>query len=376
MQVFGGRTACYSLSCMRVSTASIFAVCVALAACSETTQPSSATSTTTQPEATAQPASRRLETDTTFAQLVGRARSLEASGDAETRARCVLGRREGVLHLDASVAPAIRPLPEAFDGLAERLMQGAEVSVLSRWGRRGDGPLALATITASAPLAESVVVLFVTPRGIYFRSAGGALPERARGNWALGRVRDGLASLALAPGATVVVTADGSLLVSVVADVLEAITPLGLSAVLAVALPEGTPIPAEPEPAARTAHETCEELPALRDDAVTGEVATTDLRRGAAQLSDVALACARSTSSLAVARGGRVDVLMRIGPDGGVVDACARADEIGDDAYRACLIGAARNLTFTRPIPPGYVDVSVPVRLRADATDALAPFCE
>jgi hypothetical protein len=322
-----------------------------------------------------QPASRQLDAETTFAELVGRARSIEASGDAESTARCVLSRRDGSLTLEASIAAAIHPLPDAQERLEERLMQGSRVTVLSRWGRIGDGPFALVTITPSVPLADDTAVLVLTPRGIYLRTTGADLAERARGAWALGRLGEGLTSLGLHAGDTVVVTANGSMSVATVADVLEAITPLGVHAVLAVALPPDTPIPTEPTLPARPEAVLCEALPPVAADTASGDLRVEDVRRGAAALADIAIACARSTSSIAVARGGRVDLLMRVGPEGGVVDACARADDIDDDAYRHCLVGAARGLTFTPPIPPGYVDIAVPVRLRADTSDALTPLC-
>lgn len=351
---------------MRVSVL----LCLALAACSH-----DAVVTTPEPATTSAPASRQLGAESTFAELVARAQSLEAAGDAESTARCVIARRTGGYSLAAPLAPAIRPLPEAQDRLAERLMQGQSVRVLSRWGARGAGALALVTITASAPLTEDVKVVLVTPRGMYLRTTTSELPERTRGAWSLSRFTEGLASLEIVAGETIVVTSEASMAVSVLADVLTALSALDVRVVLAVALPEGTPIPDEPAAITETGTGMCEALPPLPAAAVEGELTTDALRAGAGALPEMARACAHSASSLAVARGGRVELLLRIGPSGHVEAGCVRADEIGDDAFRQCLIGASRQLRFAAPTQGGFVDFAVPVRLRPDTSDALTPIC-
>lgn len=325
--------------------------------------------TSAPPEVRAQPASRTFSRATTFAELVGRARSLEASGDGEREARCLVGATDEALSLNASVVPAIRPLPDAPADLDARLARASRVIVLSRWGRAGEGALAVATFTPAAP-SERFVVVVLTPSGLYLRATDGARP--------LDRVAYADLSTpfaALAPGESVIVTAEAETPVARLEDVLRALAARDVHAALAVVLPEAAPIPGEPEGAARTTDETCASLPPLRDDAAMGDLAVGDVRRGAAALADVALACARSTSSFSVARGGRLQLLMRIGPDGGVVDACAQEDTIADDGFRMCIVGAARRLAFTPPSPPGYVDVRLPVRVLPDASSAITPLC-
>jgi hypothetical protein len=67
---------------------------------------------------------------------------------------------------------------------------------------------------------------------------------------------------------------------------------------------------------------------------------------------------------------------VRIGGDGAVTDGCFPSDDIGDPAFRACVLEAARATRFPVPDPPGHVDVVVPLAFAPSDSMRQAALCE
>ncbi|GAB4202624.1 MAG: hypothetical protein OHK0013_16060 [Sandaracinaceae bacterium] len=306
---------------------------------------------------------RTLRSDATFAELVGAARTQDRLRDQDSDAGCLLRRRPA--RLEADLAAAVRPLPEAPSSLAGRL---GSVSALTRYGAMGapDAALALVAFTTTRPLpdapARAVVItaeaIWVAPVGV----DGG--PARRVEITALSTLVDG--------AGLVLVTAEGGVSVDRLADVLAALPPsLEGRVALAVALPEGTRLPDVPALEGPETVPVCELAP-LADEA-WGELDPARLRAGLAPLAEQARTCVGSTEGLGAA-GGRVTLTLRIGPGGRVDDACVSEDTTGDGALRACLVRAARALVLEAPVG-GSVDVALPLRLEPGIAHRQRPLC-
>jgi hypothetical protein len=314
-----------------------------------------------RPEEARTPASARdLAADATFADLVAAARRQDDLRDQDSSAGCLL--RAHPWRLEADLAAAVRPLPEPPPSITGRLDRAA---VLTRYGAIGDpsAPLGLVAFTTTRPAAGAEgMVLVVTARALFLGRTGQARfdeidPSR------LARLDDGASQL--------FVTANADVPVAELARVLALLPPMPGRVALAVALPEGTRLPAPSVDAAETAP-ICA-LEPLPDEA-WGDLSVDALRSGVAPLAERARLCAGTTSGPG-ALGGRVVLSMRIDPRGRVSEACVSEDETNDGVLRACLVAAARELGFPAP-SGGSVDVALPLRIEPGLTHRQVARCE
>ncbi len=335
-------------------------------------RPTAASSSTS-----AQPAQdpRRLPAYPTFADLVDAARALDDAMQTHSAAGCLL-RGEHTLRLEADLSAGVRPLPRAPAELASTLDKTAgPIAVLSTWGlSAGENPelglVAFSTTTTNAVDRPSLAVLF-TSKGVYVRGAD--LVSRAHPQaMPLTAAVSLLSQPGLANVATLYVSAEASVPLTQVRELLHAIGPR-YEVVLAVALPKGTHLP---DLATHTNDFLCPTgLSELAADATEGELPGTVLQTTLAPLREAALACALSTAGRA-ARGGKLQLDLRIGPDGSATELCLEHDDIGEPALRHCVIESARSLKFPRPDPAGFVDVSLPLALSLQGPTAQRALCE
>lgn len=300
------------------------------------------------------------------------ARRLDDRGDADSSAGCLI-RGSGAVgdgfRLEADVAVAVRPLPDATADVAARHATApGPVRVLTRWGQRGGDGLPLVAFTSTPPPGPG-------PTAALLIGADGArliVGERDEAI-AVGEVG---ARLAAGPAPSVVaVTADAG---TPLATVRAALAAVGERApvTLAVPLPVDTRLPAG-EPAvdpelARAG--MCEGgLPAA-PDARPGALPRSAIVDALGAFRSRAAECMRLVTGPAAA-GGALDVAFRIAGDGSVAHACARRDEAGDPGLRLCVLDAARALSFPAPDPPGVVDVALPVLLAPDQGLLQRPLC-
>ncbi len=302
----------------------------------------------------ARASARDLRPDASFADLVAAARRQDELRDQDSSAGCLL-RLGPPARLEADLAAAVRPLPEPPPALEERL---GEVAVLTRYEAfgRADAPLQLAAFTTSRPpRGRAVGVLAITRSALFLGRTGAGERFRELDRARLATLDDGVSAL--------FVTADAGVSVRRLAEVLAALGPMAGRVGLAVALPEGVRRPEGELPEDETAP-LCE-LPEPSDEGV-GELARDALARGVAPLGERVPACTGGTSG-AGARGGRVVLQFRVDADGRVREACVVEDETDDGVLRACLLRAARELSFPAPVG-GSLDVALPLSIRpADA---------
>lgn len=305
---------------------------------------------------------RVLSSGARFAELVAAARRQDQLRDQDSAAGCLL-RLGPSPRLEADLAAAVRPLPEPPPSLAGRL---GSVAVLTRYGALGapDAALGLVAFTTTPPTpGASARVVVVTGDGLWLATTEGTSARRI-GRDALSGLDDGRALVAVTAEAGITVEAVGAVLAALPASLAGRVT-------LAVALPEGTRLPAPPSVEGPAAAAVCE-LEPMPDEA-WGELDGAALRRGVAPLVDRAQLCVGTTEG-AGALGGRVVLSMRIGPSGRVTAACVSEDATGDGVLRACLVGAARELVFEAP-SGGSVDVALPLRLEPGPAHRQAALC-
>jgi hypothetical protein len=73
------------------------------------------------------------------------------------------------------------------------------------------------------------------------------------------------------------------------------------------------------------------------------------------------------------ARGGRMELMVRLTRGGSVAEACIHEDSTGDEPLRACILRAVRELGF--PDPAGQVIFSVPLVLEPGIAHRQAAVC-
>jgi hypothetical protein len=316
---------------------------------------------------------RRLRSDATYEDLLGAARALDDRRDQDSSEGCLL--RRGY-RLEADLAVAVRPLPPAEDDLDEALENDAgPVNVLSRWGAYGSGDPAhasfVAVTTTLPPRREPAVVWVLTDQGVYVRSS--TEPSAQRG---LRTDDEARGSLDPSIGA-LFVAAEAGVLLSRLADLLGVIPDeLSGRVALTVALAPGTRLPAAPaDQAGGSSEGLCPDgLPAFGEDDAVGDLAPRAIVGSLGPLRQAAEICV-STAQGPGAAGGRVELAMRIGPEGRITHACAVSDSTGDASLRECLIRAARAVAFPAPDPAGSVDAQLPLVLAPAEVSRQRPLC-
>jgi hypothetical protein len=319
---------------------------------------------------------RAIEPPASYSSIVSAARVLDERSEADSEEDCMLRRpsREGwpwILALD--IAAAVRPLPEAPADLDARLDGSpSPVLVITRWGQLGSRSfeLALAMISNTPPrVDEAAVVLALSNRGVYLRRTDRLVSAGRTAPIPIGELSTRLEG-ELEAGQLVIVTAEAEITAEQLWGLLRAL-PASARVGLAVALGEEIQVPDPPPlPTDRGAGVCLEGLPALPSDAERGQLET-PLIVGAMRPFQVAARQCLTEATMASAPGGRVEVAMRIGPEGVVGEACLSQDEIGDTLLRDCLLRAARSLRFPRPDPAGFIDLSLPLLLQPAIQSAL-----
>lgn len=311
---------------------------------------------------------RALRSDATFDDLLGAARRLDDRRDQDSSAGCLL--RRG-WRLEADLAVAVRPLPPVPPDLDEALENDpGPVNVLSRWGAYGNGDPAHASFVAATttlpPRREPAIVWALTDQGIYVRSSEAASAQRG-----LRTIEEARAAIDPSIGA-LFVTAEAEVPLERMAELL-AIVPDELAGrvALAVGLEPGTRLPAAPtEESERSDAGLCPE--GLEPpNGPEGDLAARAIVEALGPLRREAEICV----STAQGPGGRIELAMRIGPDGRLTEACAISDSSGDAAMRDCVLRAARATTFPVPDPRGSVDVQLPLVLAPSEESRQRPLC-
>lgn len=336
-------------------------------ASSGTEAPAEAPDTAAEPAPPSGP--RMLAPDATFADLVEAANTLDANGEGDSDSPCALRppRREGwPWELQADLSAAVRPLPEAPEDLDDRLRSSpAPVLAVTRWGQLGarNFELALASFFNAPPLLDlSAAVLIMTSRGVYLRytdlRVSTGRTEAVPLDLAVEQLEERLEE-----GQMIYVTAEAQVSVADLVELLDDL-PTEAPVSLAVALGESIRVPDPPAPPVDRGTGLCPDgLPSLGEGVTRGGLDAT-LVLGALRPLRLAVQSCMEDAAGTRAPGGRVEVMMRIDPQGQVDDACLLSDEVGGTELRSCLIEAASGTRFPHPSPSGYVDVALPLRLQ------------
>lgn len=328
-------------------------------------------------EATADP--RALGVTSTFGDLVAAARRLDDRFEADSDAGCLL-RGSGAgspFRLEADIAVAVRPLPDAPPDLDARLgATGLGIRALTRWGSLGAGDdLALVVFTSTPPVsAPSAVLLAITDRGAFVIPIGTS--RERMGPVPLAEALSRVAARTEGDPAPIVVTAEEGVSLAILREALTGLSAsvAGLVA-LAVPLAEGTRLPPDPAAQADNLDGACPDgLPEPAPGAAFGDLPPAAILEGLRPLRDGAAQCFANTTGRA-ASGGRVGISVRIGADGAVIAACVSDDGIGDPGLRSCLVELARASRFPAPSPAGIVDAVLPLVLRPDDSMRQRPIC-
>ncbi|MEM9070320.1 MAG: hypothetical protein AAGE52_17565 [Myxococcota bacterium] len=319
--------------------------------------------------APAEASPRALGATATFADLVAAARRLDDRGEGESTAGCLLrgtGETGASWRLEADLAVGVRPLPNPT-GLAPRLGgdEGA-IRILSRWGQRGTGSLSVAVFTTLPPPRPGAAILVaITDDGVHLRSTEGELPRADRGPHRVSELAPVLERVA-APGG-VYVTAEPGTSLGRLRQILALVgaAPVGLAVVLA----DGVTLPEAPRGAAGEG--LCEDGLTATTEA-EGTLETDRIVASLGPLTTAGATCMTRANPEA-ARGGRMEIAIRIAAGGTVGEACAVSDALGDPQLRACVLRAVRDLRF--PDPGGVLDVVLPISLAPDRSERPRPLC-
>jgi hypothetical protein len=274
----------------------------------------------------------------------------------------------------ADVLAGARPLPEVPRELASLLLKAAGApAVITAWGDSpGELPdVALLAFTTTTPRSAKLpaVAMVLSGPGVFLR--GAAMPLRAHPE-ALTPQAAATLLRGLPDHAIVYISAEAGVPVEQLVAALRSV-PDRFEVALAVALPKGTRLPA---PAARGSELLCPDgLPEPAADAVEGSLDAATLRQVLAPLRDAGLSCALGVGGLAL-QGGRLEIGLRISPDGRARELCMVGDTIGEPVLRRCVIEAARSLQFPAPSPAGFVDVHLPLELTLEGPTAQRALCD
>jgi hypothetical protein len=345
-----------------------------LSACAPSTPPPERGAELGGGETIAPPRSPRdLASDATFAQLCDAAREQDRLRDQDSDAGCLLRRRPGAFRLEADLAVAVRPLPEAEADLDPRMASTAPLRVLTRYGAYGtSAEMGLVALTTTAPPRGAIedavgLVLVLTDRGVYARRTDA--PFGAASPAPLSEV---LASASVHEVSTIFVTAEAGLPLDGLFSTLAALPPeLAGHVALASALPEGVALPERPTLDPGPPAPLCDGIAETDEpwsETVSGPAL---LERVASIRGSLALCVGASTGP--GARGGRMELMVRLTRGGGVAEACIRADSTDDEPLRACILRVVRELTF--PDPAGQVIFAVPLVLEPGTAHAQTAVC-
>lgn len=305
--------------------------------------------------------------------MVDSARSLDDNGQTGAGdPRCLIDLR-GSPRLSADVAVGARPLAPAPAGLASALdVAAGPASVISVWGSSPGESLALVAFTTTTPAAARApaIAAIVTRAGVSLRAAHTAIRAQPE---PLPLERASALLAQLPPPATVYVSAEAAIPLERVVALLRAL-PERFEVALAVALPQGTRLPA-PAQASSTELMCPEGLPAPNDDEPEGELDPAAVRGALEPLSSEALACATSTGARALL-GGKLTLALRVNAQGKPDPLCMLSDTIGEPLLRRCVIEAARALSLPAPEPRGFVDVHLPIEIALAGPPPQRALCE
>lgn len=310
---------------------------------------------------------RALGATATFADLVASARRLDDRSEGESEVGCVLrGSPEAMSwRFEADVATGVRPLPDAPTEIAPRLGSPKSIRILSRWGQRGEGALTLAAFTALPPPPHGrEMAVLITSAGLFVASTdvpstGPHQPEALQ--TLLGNAEDAVRLFVSAEAGTSLRRLHE--IASLIPERFEGKT------ALAVVLGEDVQLPQTTR--ADTGAGMCPDgLPASEE--TSGDLDTARIVASLAPLREGAARCMLRASAEA-ARGGRIELAIRVAADGSVATACATADGLGDPNLRSCVLGAAGQVRF--PEPGGVLDLMLPLRLEPERTSAQTLLC-
>jgi hypothetical protein len=329
---------------------------------------------------------RSLPAHATFKQLADAANRLDQRALDSSSEGCLLENpqsADGVWKLKADIAVGVRPLPEPPTDLASGQGSPSEpVTILSRWGRRGDAPNALTLVAFTTTSASGVklpaLALLITKAGLWLRSVAATVDALPTGPLKPEQLAPILAARIARSEQVLYITAEAETPLSDVYSLLASLPSQKLEVALAVALPPGTrlpslSVPAEAEPA--DASRWCPAgLPEVSGNIAEGDLPGAALADALKPLREAAQACL-ANEQRALATGGKVTLALRIGADGRVQTACLLDDEIREVTFADCLLRAARQQAFPHPQPPGLVDVHLPLAFSSSAVPRQNPVC-
>lgn len=322
---------------------------------------------------------RALGVGATFGDLVAAVRNLDGLGQSDSASGCLLrGGSLAPFQLEADLASAVHPIPDAPRELEARLDDPRDTAVvLTRWAQHGQtGSLTLVALSATPPpLPGHLAVVVLGREGAYLRRTEGSVPAAHAGPFPTNRLAEHL-PVVLEGAAGVVFTAEAAVPLSALRTALGSLPAGSPPAVLGLALDAGVRLPTAPAPDP-SVHGLCPggALPEPAADQRLGSLTPDAIRARVAGMGEGAMRCFEYARGDA-ARGGRLRVLARIGPQGRVSEACATSDELGDPTLRACVLGVVRGLVFPPPAEGDYVDVALPIRLLPDTSQQQRPLCD
>ena len=304
---------------------------------------------------------RELPGSATFADLIKLAGDVSASEKGASEAGCNLRRdADGSYRFEASVSAEKFAAPP--DDLDDVLVKGeAGIRLMTGYGVIGVG--AGLTLRPLSPLPKVVLTgivpaLFVTDRGVYIRIADtygtklsgdkGPMPESD-----VPRVK---AELAPRPQA-IVVTAESGVKLDRVHEVLSWVKDASGPVVLATPVEKGAALPKLPAAAkGGLGVDACPrgglmDIPKGSKPGSFGDQAFFGITE--AYRKD-ALTCIEKLSP--ESSGGKIDVQMRIEPDGKISKACIDKDSTGDAAVKKCVLDRTRAYVYPKPTTPGIVN--------------------
>lgn len=316
---------------------------------------------------------RDLPGGATFAQLCDAAREQDRLRDQDSSAGCLLRRSGDAFRLEADLAVAIRPLPAPEADLDARMASSEPVRVLTRYGAYGTSPrMGLVALTTTAPprgaIEEAIgLVIVLTDRGAYARRT-----DVAFGATTPGPIDTVIGAAPFADVSTTFVVAEAGVSLEAVHAAL-ALLPSTLAGhvALAVALEAGVALPdrptldpGEPAPLCAGIAETDEPW----SETASGPAL---LERIGSLRGPISVCVGASTGP--GARGGRMELMVRLTRGGTVAEACMSQDSTDDEPLRACILRAVRELGF--PDPEGQVIFAVPLVLEPGIAHRQAAVC-